>query len=155
MLLFHEQLGRDDYVSIDNPEWNPELLRHQLSPATRFAHRIFIANNQSRANFIAELQEMVIRIAPQYETNAALVQSLCDGWDALLEKSIMTQVRVRVIGNGSKEDYTRYFQRVCSADSGFKCRIVERALSALHPVNHAISLRIRIALAKHRDARVR
>ncbi len=64
----------------------------------------------------------------------------------------MAQIRVRIKRNRSKEDDHRFAKFVANLDSDIQSWVIQCPLSALHPVDHALSLRIRRSGFPHGDA---
>ena len=66
----------------------------------------------------------------------------------------MPQICLRIKRNWREEHYRRLAQSVGSLDGDVQSWIIEAALSALHPVNHAIAFGIGRTATAHGNARV-
>ena len=107
VLLFLQQLRGNDDVGIDGPERHAELLRGQLAPVVGLAQRILVADHERRLHLVAELQQRMLGIAAQHESDAALAGALGDVGNALREKCVVPQVGVRVKRHRREEDDDR------------------------------------------------
>lgn len=66
----------------------------------------------------------------------------------------MPQIGVRIEGHGREKDHYRLMKSVGRCDRNIERRIVERALSPLHPVHHAAITRVGRSGATDGDAGV-
>ena len=64
----------------------------------------------------------------------------------------MTQIRVRIKRDGCEKNYHRLPKFVSNLHSHIQSRIVHCPLSALHPIEYALSFWIRRSGFPHRDA---
>jgi len=120
----------------------------------RLPHRIFVADNQTRVHFLAEPQQAVIGIAPQYKADAAFTQSFGDVRDTVIQNSVVPKVGMGIGRYGCEEGNNRFAQYVAGLDSDVQGRIVERSLRSLHPVHNTFALGIGGTGSAHADARV-
>src|SRR5271157_1687699 len=104
------------------------------------AHGIFIADHDRRLHLVAELQQRMLRIAPQHKSNAALTGALGDVRNSLRQKCVVPQVRVWVKRHRRKEDDNRLTEGVGNVDGCIERWVVEGALGTLHPVNDAAAV---------------
>jgi hypothetical protein len=120
----------------------------------RLAHGILIAHHQRRANFVTELQQMMLWVSPQNKTDAAFSQPCGNVGNSLVQKTIVPQVAMRVKRYRREKDNARLLEKICSLYGNFKRRIIQRSLRSLHPVNHAAAAGIRSAATSNRNARI-
>jgi hypothetical protein len=112
-------------------------LRRHLTPVLRLAHWVFVAHNQCRLHFLAELDQAVIGIAPENESGIALFESRGNVGNALAQETVGAQVGVRIERHRGKEHSHRLPKRIPGLDRNVECGVIKAALRALHPVDNA------------------
>ena len=125
-----------------------------LAPAARLAQRVLVADHQRGLYLVAKIQQRVVRIAPQHESDAALPGVPGDVRNALRQKCEVPQICIRIVRHRREEDDDRLLQRIRGFHRDIERRIVQRALRALHPVHDAATALGRCARAANSDAQI-
>lgn len=86
------------------------------------------------------------------EGDISIGEVLRDVGQTLIEKCVVTQVRVRVIRNDREVDDNRELQLVADGHRYVDGRVIQTALGALHPVDDALAAFKRGAVTADGDA---
>jgi hypothetical protein len=151
--LLH-QFGGHDHAGVDRPQRNPQLLCRPQPPTLGFAHGILIAHNESSVNFIAESDQVMLGILAQHEPDLSPGKCGADVRNAFVQKPVMPQVGMRIVRNRRKGNDHRPPQSVGGFDRDIQPRIVDAALSPLHPVGDATTSRIGNSRPANRNRRI-
>src|SRR5689334_22340858 len=105
ILRLLQQFRRNDHVGVDRPERGAKLLGCNLAPALWLAHGIFVAHHKRWVHFIAEAQHTVLGKSAKDESNISPRKRIGNVGNALIEKTVVTQVRIGIKRNRSEENY--------------------------------------------------
>src|SRR5690349_3902465 len=145
--------GYDD-VRIDGPERHAQIVADLLPPAFRLPQRVLVTDDDRGAHLIDKGQQTMVRIALQDETDAATTETGGDIGQALNEKAIVPAVSTLDERVQAEEGHDRQPEFVAEAYGDVERRVVHRTLRALHPVDDAVAVRIRLTCGANGDARV-
>lgn len=138
VLLLLEQLGRNHYV--ESRSTAVRSLARQPTLANGMAHA---SDSHRLSQLRAEPRHKTAQAgASQHKANVPPPESLGNVRDPLNQEVVVTNIGMRIKRDRSKEHHHGLLQLVANIDSKVECGIVGRALRALHPVNHARSIRI-------------
>jgi len=152
VLLFFDQAGRDDYVRVNGPERDAKFLRSELAPMFGLTHRVFVADDEGRPQFVAELEQAVVGIAAEDESDLALCEGGSDVGNAFGEEAIVADISVWIKGHRCEVRDDGLAQRVARLNGDVERGIVNAALRPLHPVDDAQSLRVGGTIAAEANA---
>ena len=142
--------GNDD-VGVDGPIRNSEAAGECATPALGLAAGIFVANKERGADLFKKSFERIGGAADD-ECDLALGRVCGSVAQALLEKVVVPQVGVGVVGNHAEVDDDRQREKIGGFDCDLECGIVDAAHCALHPVDDANAVLAQWAAAAHQDA---
>ena len=141
-------------VGVHGPVRKAQPAGQDAAPALRLAAGILIADEKRGADFLEERFERIVGMPAHDEFHAAFGGIFGDIAEGLVEKVIVAQIGVGVIGDDREEDDDRKAEEVRGFDGDVEGGVVGDAESALHPVNNAARAGTRIAGAANEDARL-
>jgi hypothetical protein len=127
--------GRNDDIGVNRPVRQFEFSREDVTPPFGFAAGIFVADQHRRIDFFKEFFEGVVGVAAEHEANATLACVFFYIAQALLEKVIVAEIGVGVIGNDGKEYDYGQAEKICDVNGNIERRVLVDAHGPLHPVD--------------------
>ena len=138
MFLPEHATGHDE-VRVHSPEWDSQLRRNPRFGPFGATQRIFVTDHETRMNFGAKAQKIIVGIGAQNEPDIPLPKQLCQ---SSLHELVMTQIRVMSGRQQLKKHQHRLSELIPRCDGDIQRIIISGALRPLHPINHAASFGI-------------